>query len=54
MWPKGRMNARRIQSYFFAQLAQIMLVNNDATVNSLKSMRSIQVRGDFKNAFVKP
>ena len=36
-----------------AQLGNV-LVNSDATVESLDSMPSIQARGHFKNVFVKP
>ena len=41
----------------FAQLGNVIvndLVNSDVTVDSLRSMPSIQARGHFRNVFVKP
>ena len=52
MWLKVRMNVRSIQPYLSLSSCNV-LVNSDATVDSLNSMPSIQGRGHFRNVFVK-
>ena len=57
LWPKVRLSARswaRSICHIFHSAVGSVLVNSDATVESLNSMPSIQARGHFRNVFVKP